>query len=338
MRPANTHVIAEAGANHNGSLDEALRLIDLASRAGADSVKFQIIDPDELYLPGDYEYGHYDIREVVAMRRRFMLPDDAYRQLADRARELGLDFSASVFDRRGLELLCSLQPAYVKVASTDLNNVRFLRQVAEKGVRMILSTGMSSLAEIEFSVREILRTGFHDLVLMHCVSVYPARLEETNLSFIDVLASRFGFPVGFSDHTEGAIAAAIAIAKGATYIEKHVTRDRAQEGFDHHHAMDEAGMTTYVSDLRAAQAAIREAADKVGEAERATRKRARRALYAAREMQAGETIRDEDILILRPENAMSASQCDDLVGKVLTKGIARHEAFTVGHIGFQPRD
>jgi sialic acid synthase SpsE len=160
MRPADPYLIAEAGANHNGSLDEALRLVELARRSGADSVKFQIIDPDELYLPGNYQYGHYDVREVVAMRRRFVLPDDAYRRLADRARELGLDFSASVFDRHGLELLCSLHPAYVKIASTDLNNVRFLRQVAEKGVTMILSTGMSSLQEIECSVREVLRTGF----------------------------------------------------------------------------------------------------------------------------------------------------------------------------------
>jgi sialic acid synthase SpsE len=163
---------------------------------------------------------------------------------------------------------------------------------------------------------------------MHCVSVYPARLEETNLSFIDVLATRFGFPVGFSDHTEGATAAAVAVAKGATFIEKHVTRDRGQEGFDHRHALEESAMSAYVAEIRAARNAVRPADDKVGPGERETRRRARRALYAARDMQAGELVRDADVLIVRPEGPLGAHQIDELVGRRLRRDVARHEPFT----------
>jgi N,N'-diacetyllegionaminate synthase len=326
------HVIAEAGTNHNGSPDEALRLVDLAARCGADSVKFQIINPEGLYLPGVYDYGTYDIREVVALRRRHQLPDATYAALAARARERGIALSASVFDERGLDLLCSLAPPYVKIASTDLNNLHFLRQVAARGLPVLLSTGMSSLTEIERSVEELRRAGQRELALMHCVSVYPAALAQTNLGFIDVLRERFDLPVGFSDHTRDSIAACIAIAKGATVVEKHFTRDTSQEGFDHRHALVEAELAAFVADLRSAAVATRPGAEKVGEAERLTRRRARRSLYAARALRAGERIRIEDVLIVRPENVMGADEIDLLVGRRLRRDIAQHAAFTPGHL------
>jgi len=321
------HVIAEAGTNHNGSLDAARRLVDLAARAGADSVKFQIIDPDELYLPGRYEFGTYDIDEVRALRRRFMLADDDYRRLADHARSRGVPFTASVFDRRGLDLLASLAPPYVKIASTDLNNVRFLRRVAEKGIRMLVSTGMSSLADIEKSLREIQRTGFSDLVLLHCVSVYPARLQDMNLGFIDTLRG-FGFPVGLSDHTESSTAACVALAKGIAYVEKHYTTDRRLEGFDHAYAAEGDAFVQYVADIRAAEEALRPREEKLTPAERTTRKRARRALYAAHDLPAGRTVQDEDVLVLRPENHMAADQIDEVIGRSLKRDVRQFEPYS----------
>ena len=324
-----THVIAEAGTNHNGRLESAKRLVDLAARAKADSVKFQIIDPDRLYLPGRYDFGTYDIDAVRALRRRFMLSDSEYRVLADHAGARGIALSASVFDEHGLDLLASCSPPYIKIASTDLNNVRFLRKVAEKGIRMVISTGMSSLRDIEKSVREIRRTGFSDLVLMHCVSVYPARLEDMNLPFIDTLRSTFGFPVGLSDHTESSIAACMALTKEVSYIEKHFTLDRRQEGFDHAYAAEGEAFVRYVDDIRAAEQALREPAEKLSEAERYTRKRARRSLYAARDLRAGQTVRDEDVLVLRPENKMAADQIDEVVGRSLTRDVRQFEPYTI---------
>jgi sialic acid synthase SpsE len=322
------HIIAEAGTNHNGSVANGKRLIDLAARAKADTVKFQIIDPDHLYLPGQYQFGHYDIEHVRDIRKRFMLTDAQYGELNDYTRQQGVPFSASIFDQHGLDLLASFRPPYIKIASTDLNNVRLLRAVAEKGIRIILSTGMSTLGDIEHSVTEILRTGFRDLVLMHCVSVYPARLEETNLSVIDTLRSAFGFPVAYSDHTETSTAACLALTKGVSYIEKHFTYDRKAEGFDHAYAAENDDFVQYVADVRAAEKALQAAPVKINDRERYTRQRARRSLYAARDLKAGKIIQDADVLIVRPENVMAADQVDLVVGRRLTSDLAAYAPFT----------
>jgi len=327
------HIIAEAGTNHNGDAERARALIDLAARAGADSVKLQIINPDELYLPGEYKYGHYDINAVRAMRRRFMLTDDAYRELAGYAGEQGIGFSASVFDEKGLDLLAGLNPPYVKVASTDLNNVRFLRRVAERGIRVVLSTGMSSLGDIEKAVRAVLETGFEDLVLMHCVSAYPVGLAECNLAFIDVLKSAFGFPVGFSDHTESTIAAALAISKGIAFLEKHFTEDRTQKGFDHAYAAEGQQFVDYVAALRETYEALKPCQQKLKASELHVRERARRSLYAARDLAAGDRISDEDVLIVRPENIMAADEIDEVVGRTLRKPVGRYESFSRDVLG-----
>lgn len=332
MNNDKVHVIAEAGSNYNGLVDEARKLIALAAEARADSVKFQIINPDTLYLPGCYEFGHYKIDEVRAMRRRFMLSDTQWREVAAAATAAGLPFSASIFDSQGLDLLASLHPPYIKIASTDLNNLRLLRQVAEKGIRMVVSTGMSSLGDIEHSVTEILRTGFRDLVLMHCVSAYPAPLDEMNLPFIDTLRSAFGLPVALSDHTESSLAACLALTKGVIYIEKHFTCDRKAEGFDHAYASEGDAFVQYVADIRAAEKALAVAPVKLGERELYVRKRARRSLYAARALKAGSIVTDTDVLVLRPQNVMAADQIDLVVGRSLVCDLEQYQPFTPAYL------
>lgn len=323
------HIIAEGGTNHNGSKESAKNLIDIARRAGADSVKFQIINPWGLYLPGEYSYGHYDIKEVIKIRQSTVFPDDVYRELNTYSKEQGIAFSSSVFDKEGLDLLCSLNPPYIKIASCDLNNIRFLKQVAETGKKIIISTGMSSLQDVEKTLKEIAKTGNNDIVLLHCVSVYPAKTEQSNLPFITTLKNTFGFEVGFSDHTGDSIAAVMALAMGATWFEKHFTSDRTQKGFDHAYAMEEAGFTQYVADIRAAEQALIPKSEKITDAEMYTRKRARRSLYAAREIKAGEIIRDEDVLCVRPEGIMNADDIDLIIGKAASGDIKQHEAFSI---------
>lgn len=323
----NIHVIAEAGTNHNGQLIKARRLAAIARDAGATSVKYQIIYPWGLYLPGEYDYGHYDIKEVIKIREEGVMSDEDYDDLAHYCRELGIQFSASVFDPRGLELLLRFDPPYIKIASCDLNNLRFLREVAEKGKKIVLSTGMSSLADIEKSVRELDRIGFRDLVLMHCVSVYPATLSQMNLSMITVLRSNFGFEVGFSDHTGDSLAACIALSLGATWFEKHFTEDRTQRGLDHAYAMEEAGLKMYIQELQAAYTALQPQEAKISEAERLTRRRARRSLYAARDLPAGHVITNDDVLCVRPENVMQADEIDLLIGKALRVPVHIYQPF-----------
>jgi N,N'-diacetyllegionaminate synthase len=322
------HVIAEAGTNHNASPQTAKELIDVASAAGADSVKFQIIYPECLYVAKIYHNGASEVNDVIAVRRAGMLADDDYRDLSEYSRRQGLPMSASAFCPQGLALLDELDPPYVKIASCDLNNTRLLQQAAELGRQLIVSVGMATLGEIERAVADITSTGLTDLVLMHCVSVYPCPTERTNLSFINVLQTAFGFPVGLSDHTEKSLAAAVAVSMGVTWIEKHFTLERASAGFDHAYAMEPEMLTQYIEDVRAVEQACRPVSVKVGATEAAVKLRARRGLYASRDIAAGETISAQDIAVLRPEAAFTPQQLDTVVGNVARRALHQFEAFT----------
>lgn len=325
------HIIAEAGTNNNGDLQKAKNLVDIAKRAGADSVKFQIINTWGLYLPGKYDYGHYNIEDVIKIRQEGEMSDEEYTELSRYARKVGIGFSSSVFDPQGLKLLASLNPEYIKIASCDLNNVRFLKQVADCGIKMVVSTGMSTLADIEKAVSAITYKGFKDLVLLHCVSVYPAKLEQSNIRFINTLKKEFGFTVGFSDHTPTSHAACMALTEGATWFEKHFTESKYQNGLDHAYAMEENDLKAYVDDLRNASLALEEKDSKISDAEFYTRKRARRSLYAATNLKAGHLVTDDDVLCVRPENILQADQINLVVGHRLKSDILQYQPFTLDH-------
>jgi sialic acid synthase SpsE len=327
------HIIAEAGSNHNGSIENAKKLIDIAANAQADSVKFQIINTWGLYLPGNYEYGHYNLEDVLAFRKKTEFKPEDIRILSEYSKPKKIQFSASIFDEEGLNMLNEVNPSYIKIASGDLNNLRLIRNIlanSSNESKLILSTGMSTLSDIERTVNEIDKNGhLNRLVLLHCVSIYPARIEETNLSFIATLKKTFGTQVGFSDHTKDSKAALIALGIGATWFEKHFTFDKKAEGLDHKHAADETELKQYVDDLRKGEKAlIDKKEDKISEGEFYTRKRARRALYASRDMKAGEIIKDEDILCVRPEGPMQADEIDFLIGKQLAEEIKQYKPFT----------
>ncbi|QDU61535.1 N,N'-diacetyllegionaminic acid synthase [Planctomycetes bacterium Pan216] len=321
------HVIAEAGTNHGGDVQRARELVDVALRAGADSVKFQFLFPEGLYLPEFLTEQGYQPNEVFQKRLDGMLDEEGFREVHQYCQEKDLSLSASIFDKRGLELLESMDPPYIKLASCDLNNGPLLRRVGETGRKMIVSTGMATLGEIDKAVDQIVATGNTDIVLLHCVSVYPCPLERMNLSFLTTLQTAFGFPVGLSDHTESSLAAAMAICLGATWIEKHYTLDRGAEGFDHAYAMEPEMLERFVADVRAAEDALSRPNVKLGESERNVKQRARRGLYAARDMQPGEVIREEDVLIVRPEGTLRPNDVSLLIGRPLAHAIARFAPF-----------
>jgi len=322
------NIIAEAGTNNNGKLDKALELVDIAKRCGADFVKFQIIYTNGLYLPGDYAYGHYDISKVRKIRDDGVLTDVEYKKLNDYCKDGKIPFTASVFDERGLDLMLKLDVPYIKTASGDLNNLRFMRQIAKTGKKMIVSTGMSSLEDIERTVDAILKVGNNDIVLMHCISNYPAELQQTNLRFIETLKNKFNLPVGFSDHTQDSLAACMALSLGATWFEKHYTEDRNQEGLDHAYAMEENDFKKYVEDLHNANVALELRDEKISTEEYYTRKRARRSLYAAVDIKSGELISEDKILIVRPENEMNAEDVDLVIGSIAKVEIKKYEPFS----------
>jgi len=325
MPAPSVHLIAEAGTNHAGRRETAEELVRVAQQSGANSVKFQIIYPEGLYLPEFFQNGNYVANEVFEKRRAAMLSDDDWRRVHEFTRAQGLPFSASVFDRRGLALLDEFDAPYIKIASCDLNNTPFLCEAAALGRRLIVSTGMSTLAEVEAAVTAIFKEGPADLVLMHCVSMYPCPVAQMNLAFIDALRCAFGIPVGLSDHTESSLAVAIAIAKGVTWIEKHITLDRTAVGFDHAYAMEPASFAAYVKDVRASEAACRPQVNKVQPAEANVRQRARRALYAARDLGPGETLSETDFLIVRPEGPLRPDEATRVVGARTNRGFKRFE-------------
>lgn len=317
------HIIAEAGSNYNGSVDLARQLNGVAAAAAADSVKYQIINTDALYRLGDYAYGHYKIEDIRAVRRRDEMTAAQWTEIRTDALARGVAFSSSVFDTQGLDLLCSFDPPYIKTASCDLNNLRFLREIAARGRTMVVSTGMSTLGDIEKAVSALSKEGIEGekLVLLHCVSAYPSPLEDTNLTFLQTLRSAFGTAVGFSDHTLGREAACIAVALGATWIEKHFTTDHTLDGLDHKHAMEPDAFAEYVKAIRATEAALKPKVTKIGPAEAYTRQRARRGLYVARDLPVGHVLTHEDILIVRPESPIPADEIDVTVGRTLKQAL-----------------
>lgn len=326
------HIIAEAGTNNNGDLTKAKNLARIAKEANTDSVKFQIINPWGLYLPGDYEYGHYDIKDVIKIREEGQMTDAEYTELADYCKEIGIPFTASIFDVEGLDLLMGFDPAYVKFASCDVNHVSLIREAASRDVKLVISTGMSTFEDVEKTCNELAKINFNNYVLLHCVSCYPAKLEQTNLRYIKTLKDHFDTEVGFSDHTGTSTAACMALQYGATWFEKHFTEDNTQKGLDHAYAMEPEGLTQYVADIESAILAIQNEGKELSEGELYTRKRARRSLYAAKDLPAGHVIQLEDVLIVRPEGEMTADEIDVIVGQKLVEGISQHAPFKRGNI------
>ena len=323
------HIIAEAGTNHNGGREAAERLVDVAVAAGADSVKFQIIYPDGLYLPRVFQIDRYTDNEIFHKRLATMLSDDDYHALAAYCKKIGIGFGASVFDRRGIDLLDQLDASYVKIASCDLNNSRLLIEAAERKRRLVISTGMATLEEIERAVSDVVATGNRDLVLMHCVSVYPCPTERMNLSFLGVLKHAFGFPVGLSDHTENSLAAAMAIGIGAEWIEKHFTLDRRADGFDHAYAMEPADFTQFIRDMRSATEACRKQSVKIQSAEVAVKARARRGIHAAHDIEEGAVLRETDVIVVRPEGPLHPNDLPLILGKAATRKIHQYEPLSL---------
>ena len=324
-------IIAEAGSNHNGDRARAMALIDLASHAGASSVKFQFIFAEGLYVPAYFDGKGYVENPVFDQRRAEELSDADWNAIWAHAGAQGMAVSASVFCDRGVALLARLGAPYVKIASTDLTNHALIGQACSAFERVIVSTGMAALAEIDAMVRFVRsRHPQTDLQLMHCVSSYPCPLADANTQRVALLRQGFALPVGYSDHTDGLVSAAMALVQGATFFEKHFTTDRSLPGFDHAHAMDGPGLAAYVRGLREAATSLGRPANALAADERVTKVRARRGVYAARDLPRGHVLRPEDLLFVRPSTAFESSDPSELVGQPLAHDTPRYAALGVG--------
>ena len=317
-------VIAEIGVNHNGDPAVAARLIDAAVEAGADAVKLQAFDAGELATAGAARATYQQAAgssSQLDMLRSLELPRDAWRQLAERAARAGIIFFATPFDEPSVDMLRELGvPAY-KVGSGDLTNALLLRAVAHQGLPVILSTGMGTMEEVEAAVAELQRGGSGPIAVLHCASVYPAPIEEVNLRAMDALRHRFGEPIGFSDHTVGALAAVAAVARGASIVEKHLTIDRSMPGPDHAASMEPDELGRLVADIRLTWSGLGDGRKAPREAERDVMRAARRSLVTARPLAAGHLLALEDLTAKRPGTGISPMDVDRIVGRRLLRAL-----------------
>ena len=312
-------VIAEAGVNHNGDPDLAAALVDAAAEAGADAVKFQTFHTDAVVTAGArqaaYQKRHAPAVSQGAMLRPLELSGPVHRLLRARARRRGLYFLSTPFDEASARMLDELGVPLFKVASGELTNLPFLAYVARLGRPVILSTGMSTLEEVRQAVRTIRRAGNPPLALLHCVSSYPARVEDMNLRAMETLTRAFRVPVGLSDHTTGTAVSIAAAGLGATIIEKHLTTDRTLAGPDHAASLEPREFAQMVAGIRDVERALGSGVKKPAAAEREVARVARRSVVAAVDIPRGARITARMLACKRPGTGIPPSRIGDVVGR-----------------------
>jgi len=350
-------VIAEAGVNHDGDVERARALIDVAVRAGADAVKFQTFKSEEL-VARDAAKAEYQKRatgaeeDQLAMLMRLELDRDAHHRLIAHCREQGIAFLSSPFDLASVAFLKDeLGLDTLKIASGEITNAPLLLEAARGGTAIILSTGMSSQDEVEEALgvlaygyleparrpgRDSFQQAFASLegkaaladrvTLLHCTTEYPAPIEDANLRAIETLRQAFNLPVGLSDHTPGVLASVAAVALGATVIEKHITLDRNAPGPDHAASLDPLGFAELVESIRATEAALGDGVKEPRPSEMGNRAVARKALRARSAIVKGQSFTADNLAALRPGDGLSPMDWWERLGRPATRAYAPGEA------------
>ncbi len=358
---SNVLVIAEAGVNHNGSLERALEMVEVAAAAGADYVKFQTFQAAAI-VSADAPKADYQARltgtqeSQLEMLRQLELSRDDHLVLQARCREHGIRFLSTPFDLSSLHLLCNeLALDTIKLPSGELTNAPLLMAAARSGCQLIVSTGMAYLEEVEAALavlafgliektrvpaqqdelfaayrseagRQALR---EKVVLLHCTTEYPAPYESINLRAMDTLHSAFGLPVGLSDHSAGIAIPIAAAARGACVIEKHFTLDRRLPGPDHQASLEPAELKAAVAGIRAAELALGDGNKQPATVEQSNRLIARKSLVAARAIKAGEILSADVIAIKRPGNGISPMCYWNVLGQLSDRDYCPDEPLSV---------
>jgi N,N'-diacetyllegionaminate synthase len=313
-------IIAEAGVNHNGDLEMARQLVEVAAAAGADAVKFQTFRAEAVASPNapkaQYQLEATDRSETqLEMLRRLELSPQAHREIKEHCQKNGIIFLSTPFDEEAADLLEELDVPAFKISSGDVTNLPLLEHVARKGKPVILSTGMSDIEEVSQAVQTIREAGCKDLVLLQCVSNYPANPADVNLRAMHTMAMEFSVPVGYSDHTEGIEAVLAAVAVGACIVEKHFTLNRNLPGPDHKASLEPGELASMIAAIRKVEAALGDGRKVRAAGEADTARAARRSLTAARDISAGTLLTRGMIAVQRPGTGLSPAMLSSLVGR-----------------------
>ena len=331
-------VIAEIGQNHNGDMDLAKRLIEMAARAGADAVKFQKRDIRS-DLNGEAYVRPYvnpnSFGATYGEHREFLELDAAqHEELRDYAVEHGLMYFCTACDAQSVEEMERLGNPVYKVASRDLTNVPLLQVLAETGKPVILSTGMAGLDETREAI-DALGDGPSAVLLMQCISQYPAELERVNLRAMKTLRNEFGLLVGLSDHTAGVIASVAASVLGACMVEKHVTLSRAMKGTDHAASLEEEGLYRVAKYIRETAVALGTGDKEIDPASATARDKLARSLTTRRALSAGTVLSEADLVVKSPGTGIAWRDRGRVIGRTLTVDVPADHLVTYEHVGLE---
>ncbi|NQV81339.1 MAG: N-acetylneuraminate synthase family protein [Alphaproteobacteria bacterium] len=322
------YIIAEIGANHNGDLGLARKMIDAAKACGADAAKFQSWDTtlfsksvynDNYFLSDDYRNRTDHTLESIV--DAFALTKEQLGELASYCEEVDIHFASTPFEPQQVDDLVELGAPFIKIASMDVNNDRLLSKAAATGKPVVLSTGMASLGEVDRAVSLLEASDVAELILLHCTALYPTPPEEVNLRSMETLR-QFGHLVGFSDHSSGPEIALASVALGATVIEKHFTIDKEMFGWDHKISMDPDEMRILCEGAKRIHQALGRSRRVVGDRELSQRSSYRRSIIAARDLKAGQVLMEQDILYRRPGTGLDPSLAVHIVGMQVVRDIA----------------
>jgi N,N'-diacetyllegionaminate synthase len=320
-------VIAEAGVNHNGNLQMALALVDKAAEAGANAIKFQTFKTEYLVTP-DAVKASYQQQTTSAnesqfeMLKRLELSQEAHKTIFAHCNKKNILFMSTPFEEGSADFLESLNISVFKIPSGEITNLSFLNHIAKKQIPLIVSTGMSHLGEVEAAVNTIYSTGNSQLALLHCVSNYPTEPHDVNLKAMHTLHTAFGYPVGYSDHTQGIEIALAAVALGACVIEKHFTLDRTLPGPDHQASLEPQELCDLIRGIRKVENAMGSGQKVPAASEENSASVIRKSLVAAQNIAKGEILTENAIAIRRPGTGLPPTMRPFLIGRTTTVNIS----------------
>lgn len=324
------YIIAEAGVNHNGDFSNAKKLVDIAVECKADAIKFQTFKAEEstssFAEKAEYQKDNMKVQESqLEMIKRFELPFEKFREIQKYCKLKGIDFISTPDGIESLKFLQSLNMPFIKIGSTEVTNLEFLKEVGSTGCEIVLSTGMSYLGEVEKAINIILSTGNSKLRLMHCTTDYPTDYKDVNLKAMLTIKDAFKLPVGLSDHTIGIEAAISAVALGAEFIEKHITIDKKMIGPDHKASMDCNEFKSYVNAIRNTELLLGSGIKKPTENEKIIIKDVRRSIVAAEDLDIGTRITRGNINFKRPGYGIKPEFFEIIIGSRLKRDVKKDE-------------
>lgn len=329
----NVLIIAEAGVNHNGSLEIAKRLVDEASSAGVDIIKFQTFKAEKLVSKAakQAEYQKKNIGKgeetQYAMLKKLELSNEQHEELIAYCKSKNIRFFSTAFDMDSIDYLHSLNLSLWKIPSGEITNYPYLKKIASYKEPVILSTGMCDLSDIENAINVLVANGVSKdtITVLHCNTEYPTPMKDVNLKAMLEIKEKFGVEIGYSDHTEGIEVPIAAVALGATVIEKHFTLDRNMEGPDHKASLESSELKAMVKSIRNIEKALGTGHKTISESERKNIEIARKSIVAAKDIKEGEIFTEENITVKRPGNGISPMEWENVIGKVAKRNFQEEE-------------